>query len=86
MTKDEQEFEYLMERRAKRRAVSDDRALDTLSKQMIAAEYLIGELHGENGKRFYVNVRNVKGDFIGRVREFPLWIQAFDYLVRNNYV
>lgn len=78
--------EELMEGRARRRAKYEDRFMDRLDRRMAEAEPLIGELQGEKGHRFYINVRSKDGRLTGAIREFANRSDATAYLLRNNYV
>lgn len=50
------------------------------------AEAMIGELQGERGRRFYINVRSSTGRMTGRIVEFKSRFDAIAYLMRNGYV
>ena len=50
------------------------------------ADALIGELQGEAGHRFYINVKTAHGRMTGRIREFAHRSDAVNYLIRNRYV
>jgi hypothetical protein len=74
------------DRRMKREARDRDRVCTTLDRKERGAEPLVGELQGERGHRFYINVRSATGRLTGRIREFPRRHDAVAYLIRNNYV
>lgn len=69
-----------------RRMKYEDRFMAKLDRQMDAAEPMIGELQGEKGHRYYINVRSATGRLTGAIREFATKVEASDYLIRNRYV
>lgn len=81
MTDDER-----MEARDRARGKADDRAYDRLERRSKAAEALIGHLQGENGFRFYINIRSANGTMTGAIKEFQTEGGAIAYLIRNQYV
>ena len=76
-------YEALIEARVSRSYHQQDRALARREKLEAAAAPLVGELQGEKGHRFYVNLRPLHK---GKIREFATFTEAIEFLVRNRYV
>jgi hypothetical protein len=55
-------------------------------RKQAAAEALIGELQGEAGHRYYINLLDRKGRFTGKIKESRSQFELIDYLIRNRYV
>lgn len=86
MFKDDHDGERQFNYRAKRRVAAEDRFLEKLDHRMEEARTLIGQMQGEAGLRYYINVRSKAGGLTGSIREFTNEMNAIDYLLRNNYV
>lgn len=80
---DADQIEAMCERNEARRFKADKRAWDRMGKRLNDANALIGEL---NGGKFYINQRNKVGRLTGKAVIFTARQDAFDYLLRNNYV
>ncbi len=76
----------LMDARDRARSKADDKAYDRMERVYKDAEPLIGNLQGESGLRYYINVRSKDGRLTGATKEFPTEGAAVDYLVRNHYI
>ena len=50
------------------------------------ADALIGELQGEAGHRYYINLRTRDGRYTGKIKESRNRFELVRYLVRNNYI
>lgn len=60
-----------------------------LARKAAAAEALVGELQGETGHCYYVNLLNRKGRFTGKTKEARGLVgrkELISFLIRNNYV
>lgn len=76
-------YQANMDARDARRGKAQDRFLTRLEKRETEAEALVGHL---NSGKFYINVRNARGQMTGATREFTSEYEAIAFLLRNNYV
>lgn len=79
-------IERQMEINSDRRERANDRYYDMLIAKEDACDALIGELHGETGKRYYINCQTRDGRFTGKTREWSNRAEAVLFLIRNHYV
>ena len=84
--------EELYDARDRARAKADDKAYDQIERREREMDKLreemqplIGELQGEAGKRYYINVRTKDGRLTGAIKEFPTNRMAADFLISNDY-
>jgi hypothetical protein len=80
------DIEAQLETRQLRRMRAEPAQIARLDRQMDAAEALIGELQGEAGHRFYINLLTAKGHFTGKIRESRSKAELVSFLIRNRYV
>lgn len=78
--------EAILETRQLRRMRNDAKAETRMDKQWAAAEALIGELQGEAGFRYYINLRTRDGRYTGKIKESRSFGELVAYLIRNNYL
>lgn len=83
MTRD---IEAQLETRQLRRMRAEPKQIAKLDRQMDAAEALIGELQGETGRRYYINLLNRAGQFTGKIKESRHKDELISFLIRNRYV
>jgi hypothetical protein len=79
-------YERELETRDLRRHRADERAYDRLDRLERQAEPLIGELQGEAGFRYYINLKDRHGRPTGKIKESRSRADLIAYLVRNHYV
>lgn len=80
------DIEAQLETRQLRRLRAEPRQVAKLDRQLDEADALIGELQGEAGFRYYVNIRSANGTPTGRIRESRDRASLVSYLIRNHYV
>jgi hypothetical protein len=78
--------EEIMQNRVDRREDRDYATMLREERLRDLAKPLVGRLQGEQGVRFYINVKTKAGAFTGRIKEFASEFDAVNYLIRNNYV
>jgi hypothetical protein len=69
-----------------RRMAAEARTIARLERQERAAAPLIGELQGETGFRYYINIRDRDGRMTGKIKESRSYFELVEYLARNNYI
>jgi hypothetical protein len=79
------EIEIQLEARLSRRLAAEGRMLDRYEILCNKAESLIGELVREGKTVYYINLRNLKGAFTGKIK-IGKFAELCDYLIRNRYV
>ena len=83
MTRD---IDAQLDTRQLRRMRAEDKALGKLERLEKLAEPLIGELQGETGFRYYINLLDRHGRFTGKTKESRSYGELIAYAIRNGYV
>jgi hypothetical protein len=71
--------------REARRIANENRTLARQDREERAVAHLIGELQGETGLRYYVNLRDGRGNLTGKIKESRSYFELVEYLIRNGY-
>jgi hypothetical protein len=86
MTRHPYEDDRQSDIREARRIANENRTVARLERQEREAAPLIGELQGETGLRYYINLRDRAGRMTGKIKESRSYFELVDYLARNGYI